>query len=228
MDRDKEITTFNHPYWPFFFQENPNDDDEAIRDRVEYYTFSPMRFAQAHLVNTDFGGNILAEYFLGTAFSNFYDSQNETEIDYEWSDADAHPYPHAHPYSHANPDAHAVARGARFYLALVTSASWLRYWRSRLFHPNHLIHLQRLALPFSVYRRDGTDFDLVMDEGIGCRAEQDLSAGGVFLNAFCRIDAVADGGVFQPFFCANQPQNRLAKVDAHSKREAKFGEHLRL
>ena len=83
MDRNVGESTFGHPYWPFYQGEGPNDNNPSIQNRIIYYTFNPMRFVQAHLIDTAFiPPGAWAQYIdeHGIIRGQFH----EAEIDHEW------------------------------------------------------------------------------------------------------------------------------------------------
>src|SRR5215211_2408549 len=91
-----------------------------------------------------------------------------------------------------------------------------------LLDPQHLIHSERLCLAF--YRKGNERFriDLILHPLIGLPADQNLILGAILLDAFRRVDAVADGCIFESFFRADPPQHGFAIMDPHTEIEMSF------
>ncbi len=68
----------------------------------------------------------------------------------------------------------------------------------------------------------GSGVDFLADPFVCRGADEDLIPCGVFLNAFGGVDGVADGGVFESLFGADQTENGVAAVNACAKTEMEF------
>jgi hypothetical protein len=97
-----------------------------------------------------------------------------------------------------------------------------------LFYTHHLIHIQRLRFAFDRKRRKRYCLDLILHTLIRFSADQNLILGAILLDAFGRVDTVADGGVFESLLGADPSQYSLPIMDSHAKIEMSFFRQFRM